>query len=547
MNETPIFSTKMRGAQRLGEVFLLALLTLGSSAAAALQKEEAPPPPQAESLKEIPWPNLHGLEPAVAEQISTARATLEKASADSSLPAADRADGFGFMGQLFHAYGFVEAAQASYLNARTLAPEDGRWPHYLGVLAQGAGRLDEAVEYFLEAAKKYPRNIAALVRLGDIHLQRNQPAEARGYFLQAMTIDGHCAAASFGMGQASLSQKNYPDAVGLFHKTLALVPEATAVHYPLALAYRALNQLDEAKRHLELQGEVGVKAPDPLMDQLENLKTGEMVFLLQGRQAFNARDFQQAAALFRQAVEAAPESVRARVNLGAALGAAGAVEDAIEQFRKALELDPGNYTAQFNLGSLLRRSGRNQEAAAFLAKVVENYAEDSAARLELGLALRGMGDLEGALKQLSKVVELDPSSEDARLETVRILVFQRRYGEALKQLQDAHRLFPSDGRTSHALARLLAGSPDISLRNGEEALGVASAVFQAQPSIAHAVTLAMAYAEVGQCDKAFEIQTQAVEAAERNNQADLAESMKAAQSRYKAGPPCRPPGFESVG
>jgi hypothetical protein len=44
--------------------------------------------------------------------------------------------------------------------------------------------------------------------------------------------------------------------VTLFETALSLRPDVTAVHYPLALAYRGLGNTAKAEEHLRLRGEV---------------------------------------------------------------------------------------------------------------------------------------------------------------------------------------------------------------------------------------------------------------------------------------------------
>jgi Flp pilus assembly protein TadD len=57
----------------------------------------------------------------------------------------------------------------------------------------------------------------------------------------------------------------------------------------------------------------------PLVDALQDLIVGERVYLSRGKLAFEAKRYTEAVVEFRKAVAAMPESVTARVSLGAAL------------------------------------------------------------------------------------------------------------------------------------------------------------------------------------------------------------------------------------
>ena len=102
-------------------------------------------------------------------------------------------------------------------------------------------------------------------------------------------------------------------------------------------------------------------------------------------------------------------------------------------------------------------------------------------------------------------------------------------------LESVHRLMPDQGLIAHALARLLAASPDAGVRDGEHALRLASSVAAVAPTVRHLETLALAYAELGRCQEAAATQRRLLGAA------DEVEGLRADLARYEAGPPCRPP------
>ncbi len=522
------------------------LLLTGSTGAWAQTPPEPTQPapsPSPESLLPVPEVALDGLEPEVAEQLRSSREVLAKTLDTPGIPAADLAENFGLLGQIYHAYGLTDAARACYLNANSLAPANFKWNYYLGSLAIKEGRLAEAVEPLQRALAFQPENVTALVRLGEVYLQQGELPEARDNFLKAMTLNRNNPAATFGLGQVALSNREYPDAVGLFHKTLALVPDANAVHYPLALAYRGLGLKEEAERHLKQQGQVGVTVADPLMDELATLKRGEIVFLLRGREAFQAGRYKDAAELFLKAAAADPQSARARINASAALAGMGDYQGASDQLRRALDLQPEDPSANYNMGTLLLSRGLPKEAKPFLEKAVELNPRDDAAHLELGRALLGSGSAAQAAAEFREALRINPANEDARLEVARRLVEERLYGDARSLLETALREHPGDGRTIHALARILAASPDPAVRDGHAALPLALRVFEAHNSVGYARTVAMAYAEIGECQKAAQWLSSVLEAVSGGEglSEELTNDLRFELNRYQQGFPCRPP------
>jgi tetratricopeptide (TPR) repeat protein len=168
--------------------------------------------------------------------------------------------------------------------------------------------------------------------------------------------------------------------------------------------------------------------------------------------------------------------------------------------------------------------------------------EDAGARRELGAVMARGGRPELALVAYRDAVRLEPASEDAHLGAAAALVDLERYAEAAQELRSSLELLPASGHLNFALARLLAASPDPSVRDGEQALELASAVFEARRSPSDAEVVAMALAELGRCEQAAEWHSQALEARRQQGEDPrrLAE-LEQIGARYQAGPPCRPP------
>ncbi|MEO1366836.1 MAG: hypothetical protein AAFX50_06635, partial [Acidobacteriota bacterium] len=90
----------------------------------------------------------------------------------------------------------------------------------------------------------------------------------------------------------------------------------------------------------------------------------------------------------------------------------------------------------------------------------------------------------------------------------------------------------------HLYARLLAGSPDPSVRRGEPAVALALAVFEEKRSPEHAETLAMAYAAAGRFDEALTLQGRLLEQARAEEvDAGFIGRVERNLTRYRAGQP----------
>jgi tetratricopeptide (TPR) repeat protein len=485
-------------------------------------------------------PDLSGLEPVVSEQIGQIQRALTDQLASPEPKPLEVAAAYGDLGQVYLAYGWNDAAADCFRLAAKSDDRDVSWPYLLGAAEQAAGRLDPAAEAFRHALDLSPAAGVAAIHLGEIRLLQGRPEEAESVLKPALGVASLSPAAHSLLGQTALARHDWPAAIEHLEAALAAVPDANRLHHPLALAYRGKGEMAKAEQHLALAGQVGLKPPDPLLDAVTGLRAGERLALMSGRTAARAGRFADAAKEFERALATRPESVEARVNLGSMLANLGDRAAAVEQFREALKRDPNNATAHFNLASLLAAGPERQEALAHVEAYLAARPEDGEARRLRAQLLRDASRLDDALPEYARAVELAPGDETARLGEAEALVRLARYAEARGKLEEGLRQIPGSGFLSHALARLLAACPDRSVRDGKRALELAVAVWNAQPAVGHAETVALALAETGQCDQAVEWQQKAIEAARAEGldakEKELAEKLAV----YAKGAPCRP-------
>jgi tetratricopeptide (TPR) repeat protein len=508
---------------------------------AGAQTENVLPPPRS-NLVPVHWPDLTKLEADVREQLMSLQNSLSATVKNPATSDATLAEAYGTMGEIYQAYALVMPAQECYLNASRLSPKDFRWVYLLGKLDQQEGRVDDAVRRYLMARALGPDYTAVPVNIGNIYLQLNRLAEAKESFTAALKIDPNNPAANYGLGQVALSARSYAEAVAYFEKALAQAPGANRIHYSLAMAYRGLGNDEQAKTHLAQQGPVGVRAADPLVDSLQDLIKGERVHLIRGKLALESKRYQEAAAEFRKAVAARPDSVPAHLNLGAALTQTGDLKGAAAEFEETLRIDPTNIVAHYNLGVLLANENKHEQAIAHLQSVFEVDPNDIGARFLFAQELLKSGRLEEALAEFSRVVQANPDNEEALLEQVKLLVRKKRYAQALASLEKAHAQYPQKGQTVVMLAYLLAASPQNDLRNGARALELAQLVYKSTGAVEHGVLVTMALGELGRCSEAAELQRKLIAVAEQEHQTDLLTKLRAGLKQYEAGPPCRPAG-----
>ena len=138
----------------------------------------------------------------------------------------------------------------------------------------------------------------------------------------------------------------------------------------------------------------------------------------------DTKSLDQAVQAYRKAVDAAPDWVEARINLGTAMYQLGRMEEAREHFSIAVEFEPENALAEFNLGCVLEQLGKTPEAILHLSRAVELAPSLADAHLNLALAYEKNGEGHNALRHLSLYVRYEPNGPWAEFARSRIAKYR---------------------------------------------------------------------------------------------------------------------------
>jgi Tfp pilus assembly protein PilF len=122
-----------------------------------------------------------------------------------------------------------------------------------------------------------------------------------------------------------------------------------------------------------------------------------IIFLLSANTVIRSLDWQTDLALFKSAVEVAPDNPRARVSLGKEYVLKEDLEAARNQALTALEHDKDHTQAHSLLGRIYWEEGNNDAAAQEFKVVLEDIPHDNYANNALGTIYREQGRLEEAL------------------------------------------------------------------------------------------------------------------------------------------------------
>ena len=504
-------------------------------------------PPGGLGLRPVIQPDFSAMGASAAEQMRRRYDALGRTVADGGATAGDLAAAYGAMGDLLLAARELETAEPYYRNAQTLAPGDWRWAHLLGHLYRNQGPLDEAVTFLEHAAEIEPRALATLVRLGEVYLALGRPEAAAPLFAQALAIDRGSAAAWYGAGRAALAGNDDAAAVNALEEALALAPDASAIHYPLAMAYRRRGDVDRAQEHLARQGDVEPRPDDPVLQEIEQRFESALLLDYRGGEALAAGNWAAAADFFDRALALSPDRANLRHRLGTALWRMGDARGAEEAFERIIETTPEYSEAHFNLAMILAQTDRVEGAIDRLRIVLQRKPGYLGARVALARLLALHGRPDEAQAEYAAALELAPLDAAATLGAAMTLALLERYAGAEARLRDAQRTFPDDSRFTRALARLLAAAPDPEVRDTRQALALAESLLEERQesrdeSLAVGETYAMALAGVGQFATAAAVQRDVRSTAvQTGGEAVVVERLGRNLRRYERGEPAPQP------
>ncbi len=193
----------------------------------------------------------------------------------------------------------------------------------------------------------------------------------------------------------------------------------------------------------------------------------------------------------------------------------GKLEKAIQDFGRTLELKPEYANAWFNRGEIQYELGKYTQALSDYGQAIRLKPDDRDAYLRRGHAHFQLRRLRDALADYNRAVELGPGDAETlanRGDAHRCL---GQWQEAATDYRKAIALDESSGRAYQNAAWLMATCPDERFRNDQLAIQAAEKAVEldGRDDFAYLDSLAAAYANAGQFDKAQKTIAEAIQIA----------------------------------
>jgi len=288
------------------------------------------------------------------------------------------------------------------------------------------------------------------------------------------------------------------------------------------------------------------------------IKRDPLDVLRESQEAFEKRDFDKAAKLLTEAIEANPTLTPAYVLRGLANAARNKPEEAIADYSKAIELSPDDERPRLlraamyqsrkdfdkaiaDLDFAVKKNPKNSEILATRGICYAQKGDDDRALEDFdaavkadpkdvhGWQLRGSayaerGEKEKALGDFKEAIGVDPNNAATYLYRAQLYLVENEPESALQDLEEVMSRAPNFPGAANDYAWTLATNPKDSVRNGRKAVEFAKKACH-ETDYRHAPTvdtLAASYAEAGEWDEAMKWQQEAVTLAEKTHPDDVA-------------------------
>jgi len=251
--------------------------------------------------------------------------------------------------------------------------------------------------------------------------------------------------------------------------------------------------------------------------------------------------WQNSLELWKWGVQSSPNSSVALVNLADALSEQGQYDMAVSAYAQALTLDESDPKAHNGLGVALLRLNRPDLGAPALVRGVQLDPDNPHYRCNLGYAYAGFSRFDDAIEQYQTAIQIEPDLLIAYQFLAEVQIRAERFNDARDTMIEGLRRQPRDRTLRGNLAWLLATCRDDSIRNGEQALSLATDLCEEDgfENPRTLDTLAAAWAQVGDFGQAIKYAEMAKSLIPSNANGPLASEIAERLARYESHEPYR--------
>jgi len=361
-----------------------------------------------------------------------------------------------------------------------------------GILVWQQGKIYRDIEtLWRDTIAKNPNAWLAHNNLGFAFYRQGKLDEAILHFSEALRIKPSYEKAHNNLAVALDDQGRLAEAIAHYRKALLIKPDYAEAHNGLGVALFRLGKLDEATMH------------------------------------------------FSEALRIKPDYAEAYNNLGALLASQGKLNEAIAHYSTALRIRSNYAEAHNNLGLALAAQGKFDEAIAQYLEALRIKNDYEQVHKNLGVAFFKKGHTDEAVAHYLKALRIKPDYAEVHLQLALALKKKGKTEKAIEHYRAALRLRPDWPEVLNNLAWIFATHRNPKFRDGAEALQLAQKACELTDykQANFLDTLAAAYAEKAQFNKAIQTAQKAIQLAHTSNRIEVVKVIEKRMQLYEARKP----------
>jgi eukaryotic-like serine/threonine-protein kinase len=275
----------------------------------------------------------------------------------------------------------------------------------LGVIENGTGKYEEAVDQFQRAVQLEPSNEDAYIGLGGAYERLGKPQDAENTYKKIVQLRPTYWRGYNLLGGFYLRQAQYDDAAKMFQKVIERTPESFRGYANMGAAYLYEGKYAEAIKPLEQSLAIRATA-----DTYSNLGTA---YYYQHR-------FTDAVRVYEKALQLDDKDYTNWGNLGEARYLSGERDKSVQAFQHAIDLAKQELAVNSRDPQLLRNLadyyvmiGDRANSVSYLDRALAESKADKDALFSAALVYDRLGDTGAALEWLGKALRAGYSAQMA--------------------------------------------------------------------------------------------------------------------------------------
>ena len=448
----------------------------------------------------------------------------------------------GELGRLYQANQFYDQALSCYRLALEYDAPLALWFYLTASIHQQRGQTESMIGFLEQTLLLSNDYSPAVLKLADTHFKGGQMQKAKVHYMRRLELTPSDPYAHLGLARIALETGQWAIAETELQKAILLDSQFGDAHRLMSQVHEHHGRIKDMQKSLALASESPRfrPAPDKWVDDLQDLCYDPEQLLVLSSMALAVLDMNTALEKhLARALEIAPENPAVHQAIGKAWLMAGDWPRAHDYLKRAIELDPSFHEAYFQIGLILQNQNALPQAEAMMLKALSFQPNNANVLNNLGVILLEQGRYPEAVKSFEKALEIYPEHINARYNLGMSLWVSGNSKAAAAQYEQLLEMKPDWHMAANSLAWILATDRDEDVRNCDAALRWARIAVQGKhrDNAEYLDTLAAAFAECGEFEKAVLTSQQALSLAKANGDTVLSNTIEGRLRLYQTKRP----------